>query len=157
MERLRKLKKKLARPGDLKCGWCFFGDKFGPTPSHLLSTGIGYPHVAWRNLGLFRCKHTGVEELIVNPFIFSGADSSFIHAGLLRILHRNVCSRRLHAHDAFRRFCRAYFPDGCSFFCVLVPRQNHAEDQAQHGCCLVIVNQDQSSPMEPGGLELFFK
>ena len=116
MERLRKLKKKLARPGDLKCGWCFFGDKFGPTPSHLLSTSIGYPHVAWRNLGLFRCKHTGVEELIVNPFIFSGADSSFIHAGLLRILHRNVCSRRLHAHDAFRRFCRAYFPDGCSFF-----------------------------------------
>ena len=42
------------------------------------------------------------------------------------------------------------------FFCVLVPRQNHAEDQAQHGCCLVIVNQDESSPMEPGGLEFFF-
>ena len=118
MERLRKLKKKLARPDDLKCGWCFFGTNLGlpqASPSHLLSTSIGYPHV-WRNLGLFRCKHTGVEELIVNPFIFSGADSSFIHAGLLRILHRNVCSRRLHAHDAFRRFCRAYFPDGCSFF-----------------------------------------
>lgn len=34
--------------------------------------------------------------------------------------------------------------------------ENHAEDQVQHGCCLVIVNQDQSSPMEPGGLEFFF-
>ena len=63
-----------------------------------------------------------------NHCIFkSGADSSFIHVGLLRIPHQNVCNRRWHAHLSRRML---------SFFSVLVAHQ--------HGCCLVIVNQDQS-------------
>ena len=51
-----------------------------------------------------------------NHCIFkSGADSSFIHVGLLRIPHQNVCNRRWHAHF-FDVFVGHIIPTDAFFF-----------------------------------------